>query len=578
MSSASFSAAGCGCAREELPAPRSPSDTRHASTLIRGWSTRAGTGTERWRTGISMNGAEEGEEYEPRFTFHPVRYVQLEGYPGTPTLEDVDGRVVFSDVDLSGGFDCSNPVLNQIHQAVRWTFTNGLYGIPLDCLYREHWAWTDPATVTGNFFTRKYLPAFWLKWLEDIRESQFENGGVPDIAPNYPQQWAQDPAWGSNYPIMVWYLYQCLDDESILEEHYEGMQKQVSHLETLSKDLVTVEGHFGDHMLPGTVPGTEEFMSTETPAPLVWTGYFYRAATVVAETARALGRDTDAAHYQALAEGIRGAFNDKWFNEPRATYHEGSQTANLLPLALGIVPRRHRQRLLQNTVADIYRKYDGHLHTGNTGTTCLLEALSEHGRGDVLYDIVTTPTYPGWGYMMAQGATTIWENWGGDPTVWKNHPHNKVGGGAESMIMWATVEEFFYHDLAGIQGPKYYGGRSPAPGFSEIVIQPFIADDLVSAGAVVKTVRGLISSRWRKTAGGLTLDVLIPPNATAVVHVPTLGSDRPRIVETRSTAWENGAYVPGVDGITHAEADRGATAVAFSVGSGYYRFSVGAAD
>ena len=144
--------------------------------------------------------------------------------------------------------------------------------------------------------------------------------------------------------------------------------------------------------------------------------------------------------------------------------------------------------------------------------------------------------------------------------------------------MWATVEEFFYHDLAGIKGPKYYGGRSPAPGFSEIVIQPFIADDLVSAGAVVKTVRGLISSRWRKTAGGLTLDVLIPPNATAVVHVPTLGSDRPRIVETRSTAWENGAYVPGVDGITHAEADRGATAVAFSVGSGYYRFSVGAAD
>ena len=525
-----------------------------------------------------MNGAEAGEEYEPRFTFHPVRYVQLEGYPGTPTLEDVDGRVVFSDVDLSGGFACSNPVLNQIHQAVRWTFTNGLYGIPLDCLYREHWAWTDPATVTGNFFTRKHLPAFWLKWLEDVKESQFENGGVPDIAPNYPQQWAQDPAWGSNYPIMVWYLYQCLDDESILEEHYEGMKKQVSHLATLSEGLVTVEGHFGDHMLPGTEPGTEEFMSTETPAPLVWTGYFYRAATVVAETARALGKDTDAAHYQALAEGIRDAFNDKWFNEQRATYHEGSQTANLLPLALGIVPQRHRQRLLQNTVADIYRKYDGHLHTGNTGTTCLLEALSEHGRGEVLYDIVTTPTYPGWGYMMAHGATTIWENWGGDPTVWKNHPHNKVGGGAESMIMWATVDEFFYHDLAGIKGPKYYGGRSPAPGFSEIVIQPFVADDLASAGAVVRTVRGLISSRWRKTVGGLTLDVLIPPNATAVVHVPTLGSDRPRIVETRSTTWENGAYVPGIEGITHAEADRGATAVVFSVGSGYYRFSVGAPD
>ena len=168
-----------------------------------------------------MKADTDGEQYEPRFTYHSVRYVQIEGYPGKAAIEDIDGRVIYSDMDLSREFSYSNPVLNKIHLMVKWTMTNGLFGMPLDCLYREHWAWTDPAAIAGNPYPRKHIPSFWLKWLADIRESQFENGGIPDVAPNYVLSAHEDGAWGGNYPVLVWYLYQYFDDPGIPEEHFE---------------------------------------------------------------------------------------------------------------------------------------------------------------------------------------------------------------------------------------------------------------------------------------------------------------------------------------------------------------------
>ena len=512
-----------------------------------------------------MKGEGKGEEYEPRFTYHPVRYVQIEGYPGTPTLEDVEGCVVYSSVDLSGGFSSSNPLLNKIHKAVLWTVTNGLFGLPLDCLYREHWAWIDPATITGNLFPRKFMPEFWVKWLEDIRESQFENGGVPDVAPNYWQRTQEDPAWGGNYPILVWYLYRYFGDKRILEEHYQGIKKQVEYLETMAENLLLVEGHFGDHMLPGSEPGTEEFISSETPRSLVWTGYFYRAAIVMAEAARVLGKEQEADHFGELAEQIRDAFNKEWLNGQKGVYATGSQTANLFPLALGIVPEETRDILVRNTVDDIYNKYDGHHHTGNTGTTCMLTTLSDYDNGEALYDVVTVETYPGWGYMIAEGATTIWEGWS----------LGAKAGNAESMIMWATIDEFFYNDLAGIKGPKYYGPDSFDTAFGTIDINPFIPDDLDHAGAHIKTISGQVSSKWKKTKEGLTFDVLIPPNTAANVTVPILDIGNPVIQEAFTTVWKEGSFVPGVGGISGAEKLDGKKAVSFSLSPGYYRFSVG---
>ena len=223
-----------------------------------------------------LKGDAQGEVYEPRFTYHPVRYVQIESPPGVVSIDRVEGCAVHTDEDLSGGFECSNWLINRIHRNVQWTLGNGLFGMPLDCLYREHWAWTDPATINGSLAPHKYMPRFWTKWLRDIADSQADDGQVPHICPAY-HGLAWDAAWGGNYPQLVWFLYQYYGDDRILAEHYEGAKRVVDYMDRAAQDRIIVKGLYGDHMLPGAEPGKEQFISAETPRELVWTGYFYRA-------------------------------------------------------------------------------------------------------------------------------------------------------------------------------------------------------------------------------------------------------------------------------------------------------------
>ena len=521
-----------------------------------------------------LKGDPDGESYEPRFTYHPVRYVQVES-SAPVSIEACEGRVVFSDVDLSGGFECSNPTFNRIHELVHWTVTNGLFGIPLDCLHREHWAWTDPATVASSLYPRKHMPRFWCKWLDDIKDAQYADGRVPDICPNYVQREDPDPAWGGNYPILVWYLYQYFDDVRLLKEHYAGIRLWVDYLTSVAENHLVSEGHFGDHMLPGAAPGQEEFVSSETPPPLLWTGYYYRGAAIVAQAAKRLGKTDDAASYGKLAAQIADALNNEWLDSATHQYATGSQTANLFPLALGIVPRASLAGVVRNVVRNIVEVWGGHHHTGNTGVTCLIDTLTQYGQGEVLHDLVATPSYPGWGYMVEQGATTVWESWSHESTV----------GAAESMIMWASIDEFFYNDLAGIKGPDYHGPATFTPGFRQFHIEPHPLGDLAHAGATIRTVRGDISSHWRLSgsrhgpadgAGGkrsdvsFALDVSVPVNACARVSLPTLGLEQVSVSEGGEAVWQGGAFRAGPDGITAARARAGY--IDLEVGSGAYQF------
>jgi alpha-L-rhamnosidase len=363
--------------------------------------------------------------------------------------------------------------------------------------------------------------------------------------------------------MLVWYLYQYLDDERMLRRHYTGMKRCVDYHTSIAEDGIITRGRYGDHMLPGKFPGDEQFISRETPPPLVWTGYYYRGALVVSQAARLLGKTEDAKRYAELADQIKEAFNRKWLNRETHQYATGSQTANLLPLALQIVPQDQRAGVLENIVNSIATEYDGHLHTGNTGTTCMIDTLAAEGHGNLMYRVATTKTYPGWGYMVDQGATTIWETWAG---------HLRSGGysGAESMIMWATIDEFLYNDLAGIRGPEYYGPGQMAPGFRQIEIRPYVVGDLTHARASVRTVQGVIASGWKKDGNALTLDVTIPAGAGANVSVPTMGLKSVAVAEGGKTVWKDGAYVAGVVGISGAS--QSADYVAFDVGSGSYSF------
>jgi alpha-L-rhamnosidase len=448
-------------------------------------------------------------------------------------------------------------LLNQIHKNVVWTLTNGLFGIPLDCLHREHWAWTDPATVTGSLYPRKYMPRFWVKWLHDIKDAQRIDGAIPDVCPTYPGD-RSDPAWGGNYPILAWYLYQYYDDIRLLEEHYDGMKRWLKYLDSISDDYIVTKGHYGDHMLPGITVGEEQFISRETPPALVWTGYYYRGAYVVSQIAEIIGKAGDAGHYAKLADDIKEAFNKKWFNSNTRTYATGSQTANFLPLALEIIPETNEKKIVQSLVKDIVEKYKLHHHTGNTGTTCMIDTLTRYGFGDIMYKIATQETYPGWGYMVSQGATTIWENWGTRE--------------AESMVMWLTIDEFFYNDLAGIRGPEYYGPRFMTPGFQQIEIKPHVLGDLTHAFGSIKTVKGIVSSSWKRTDNSLILAVTIPVNSEAKVSIPKIGLRNVTVIEGRKKIWQKGKYVNGVPGI-NAGVEKN-DYVTFETGSGTYAFQL----
>ncbi len=179
-----------------------------------------------------------------------------------------------------------------------------------------------------------------------------------------------------------------------------------------------------------------------------------------------------------------------------------------------------------------------------------------------MYKVATTSTYPGWGYMVKEEATTIWEAWG----------RGSDAGAADSMIMWATIDEFFYNDLAGIKGPDYYGPGYMTPGFKKIEIKPHVLGDLTSASASIKTVRGMVSSSWKKSDNSLTLELSIPVNSQARVSVPKMGLENVIVEEGGKTIWKDGSYVSGVGGI--ADGSESADYVTFDVGSGSYSFKV----
>ncbi|MCY4482696.1 MAG: alpha-L-rhamnosidase N-terminal domain-containing protein [Spirochaetaceae bacterium] len=331
-------------------------------------------------------------------------------------------------------------LLGRIHRNVTWTMRNALKGFPMDCLHREPLGYNEPASVSSLLYTRRHMPLFWSKWLDDIKAARRPDGSLSDWAPELPGSGREhDAAQAGNYPPLVWYLYQYYGDERILAEHYPAMRAYVDYLGTIAENGLITTGWLGDHMLPGPAPGWEEYVAEETPPPLIWTGYYYRGALVVAQAAEVLERSKDAARYAALAEAIRASFNAAYFDPASANYAAGSQTANGFALALDIVPDGHRGGVLGNLRRAIMETHGGHIHTGHCGTTSVIEALARHGgeeSADTLFALATATTYPGWGYMVAQGATTIWECWGAG-----------LGAGAQSARHLAPRRQ---HDDVGL--------------------------------------------------------------------------------------------------------------------------------
>jgi alpha-L-rhamnosidase len=500
----------------------------------------------------------EGEEvWEPRFTYHGFRYVQVEGYPGALAPEAISGKVVHSAVPSVGSFTCSNELLNRIHRMVRWTERSNLHGIPTDCPQRnERMGWTNDMTARAEEALLNFgLARLMAKWIGDVYDAQDRKTGA--ITNTAPLAWGPVPA----DPVCVcyletaWLLCAHYGDRRTLETYYDGFQRWLECLSGLAEEHIVSYSLWGDWAPPEqeTVLGTPRHRNA--PGDLVSTAFYYYTARLLARIASILGQTTDQQRYESLAAEIAKAFNTRFWNEQLGGYGTNSQSCNSLALWMGLVPEERRPRVLESLVHDVVDLHDGHLTTGNICTKYLLEALSAHGRADIALGLATQVTYPSWGYMIENGATTLWERWElstGPGMNSHNHP------------MMGSVGSWFYKVLAGINVTAH------TVGFDRFDIRPVLVAGLDHVTAEHKTARGIIRSAWWREGRSVRLAVGIPVNAEAEVTIPA-DLDH-SIWEGNTCIWCGKGAAQAVAGISLLRTD--ASGVTFGVGSGRYEFAI----
>jgi alpha-L-rhamnosidase len=502
------------------------------------------------------------ELWEPRFTLHGFRYVEVQGFRETPSVHVIEGRFVHSSVESTGEFESSNSLINQIHKNIQWTFSSSLQGYPQDAAERsERFGWLgDPGFVAEDYLNNYDMVGFFEKWLDDIQDSQKADGAIPLRSPLHWRAWRSSnsvwPAWQSTYPMLVWYMYQYYGNTDVLLRHYENIQKLLRFQTRAAEDHIITAG-LGDHMEP-QVNESSLFSAKHTPAALTSTAYYYYSVALLARMSDVLGRSADAKRHRILAEKIRTAFNRKFFDFATNQYAGGSQTSNALALYLGMVPSSHISKVRDNLLQDIQIQHNGHASTGIIGSNALVHALPLVGASDVMYRITTKTDYPSLGYQITKGATALCETYECNPWL------------SQNMKMFGSVDKFFYRDLAGI--------RPETPGYRRVQIAPQPVGDLQSVSASQKTVRGRIRVAWMKgnihaSSQGTTsfvLNVQIPAGVEADIVVPTFGLRTVSIAESGRSVWQSDRYLPGTPGIVRARGEH--ERVVLSIGSGDYEF------
>lgn len=474
------------------------------------------------------------EAWHSRFMYHGFQYVQVTGFPGEPTLENLQALVMHTDVDSVGSFECSNELLNKIQQCTRWSYLNNLHGHPTDCPQREKNGWTGDAHLAAETGLYNFdAAAAYTQWLKDFKDEQRDSGELPGIVPTggWGYAWGNGPAWDSAYVLIPWYLYQYCGDVRILAEHYDNLKRYVDYL-----------GRQTNHGIVGIGLGDWCPAKTTTPEKVTSTGYYYCDALIVAKIAAILGKPADAAKYATLASNIKEVFNREFLDRQTMQYAGGTQTALSCALYQGLAEPADVAAIVNNLVANVERQ-DNHLDCGILGTKYLLHALADNGRADVAYQITTQTTAPSWGAWINQGATTLWEEWG--------------GGGSHNHVMFGDVSAWFYQTLAGLRPDP------AAPGFRKIIIKPEIVGDLTWVKGSHNSSYGMIASAWQRDGDKLTLTVTIPPNTSATVHLPA---------KDVASVREDGLADPKSSGVASSARMQGACAV-MEIGSGTYVFT-----
>lgn len=497
----------------------------------------------------------QGEElWEPRFTYHGFRYIQVEGYPGEPGIDSLEGRVVRSAVEGTGAFTSSSELFNRIYRMVYHTEESNLHSLPTDCPQRnERMGWlNDMAARTEGAIYNFNLARLLSKWTADIADEQDpRSGAITDTAPFH---WGQRPADPVSvcYLLIPWLLYVHYGDARTMADRYGGMKAWVDYLTSRTTDGIVDYSYYGDWAPPVDlgIPGSlgSSAVSRDTPGRLVSTACYAYSARLLSQIARVLGNEADARAYAQLAAQVTDRYNAAYWDEASGGYGSNNQSCNAISLYMGLVPEARRSRTLANLVKAVER-WDGHLTTGNICTKYLLEALTSGGRADVASLIASQETYPSWGYMLANGATTLWERW---------ELATGAGMNSHNHPMLGSAAAWFYRACAGIQA-------DPAgPGFERFDIRPAISTGLTFAWASLKTIRGTIECGWRVSGSGLDLDLVIPVGSQARVVLPA--QPGATLMEGEALLWKDERPLGGID------VQREAGTLVFQVGSGRYHF------
>lgn len=493
--------------------------------------------------------------FRSRFNYHAFSLVRIKGLKRKPQFEDMKGYLIHTRYEPASEFACSDDLLNRIYQTATWTYRClTLGGYVVDCPHRERLGYggdagTSLETGMFNFSTG----ALYSKWAADWRAAQDpKTGDLPYTAPNYQDQGGGGPMWSGFIVTLPWQIYLQYGDRRIIETSYPHIQKWLAFVESKtaggvlqfykSYGMRMAQWNFlGDWVSPRHPGRKEDPARGAKTAPLINNCHYLYTLELAAKMAGVLGKGDDAALYAKKAESLRHALHERFYEPAAHSYAGGAQPYLAFPLLVGVVPPDLRPAVLKNLEQTILVKDKGHIDAGMHGTYFLLKYLMDRDRDDLIYEMVSKRDYPSWGYMLVNGATTIWEDWSGT----MSHIHDTL----------ISVGSWFIQGLGGIRIDEH------APGFRHFLIKPGIVGDIAFARAAYQSPYGKIVSNWRLERGVLHLDVSVPPNSTARVYLPT---NKPEDVK------EGGRPAAQSPGVRPAGAENGKAV--FEVVSGDYSF------
>ncbi|MFC4554527.1 alpha-L-rhamnosidase [Georgenia faecalis] len=499
----------------------------------------------------TLAGTGEPEVWEPKFSYKGFAYVEITGWPGdAPTVEDIEGRLLHTDVASTGEFSSSTELFDTIHDAAVLTVLNNFHHLPTDTPMYEKNGWTGDAQLGAELFLRNLdVEAFLTKWLRDVSDSRDEQGRPALIAPDPDWNWGDaqaSPTWHAAYVLIPWWLYEYTGDTDVLTEHYEGILRYVRLEHATAVGNISSTG-LGDYLPPDAVGNPPEDMRVAA------TAYVYEMTQTAADMAELLGEDEDADALRAEAEEIAEAFNATFYDADAHVYTDSGtagsgyrQTHNVLALAFGLVPEGDEQAVADNLARDIVEVRDSHLWTGVLGTKYLLPVLTQYGHGELAYTVATQTDFPSWGRWFAEGSTSLWEHWGD----YRSRNHYFLGG---------TIDDWFYEDLAGL--------RILEPAYRSFAVAPQLLGGMTHAEASTTTPYGPVDVAWERADDELALRVHVPVGTSAEVSVP---------VEDGQSVREGDVPADEADGVEHLGSGDGVER--YRVGSGDYLFTTAQED